>query len=310
MSRDIKELQIAEIKVGKYRSRQGPLVVEGLSESIREQGLLEPIGVLKSKAGYDLVYGERRVAACQKLEMVTIPAVIFTDSRKALLAAFTENLQRQNLSPVEEAGMLKRLLATGMKQAELAKVLGKTQSYIAQKLRLEKLPRGVTVLMDKEPNGKPGPVTEGHARQLLRLIHLMNPDINAPGYAENFRLRSEVGANRNSDADGFPTNEALDAVTYYQDKLAWWSIVGKKISVRELEERINQYARTKCTWCLFAEPGHCENCLMVGQGFAALRCRIKMENNRPPTKDDEKELRAMAKLLEFFYMPEEDKRAS
>ncbi len=144
MSRDIKELQIAEIEVGKYRSRQGPLVVEELSESIGEQGLLEPIGVLKSSAGYDLVYGERRLAACQKLGMVTIPAVIFTDSRKALLAAFTENLQRQNLSPVEEAGMLKRLLATGMKQAELAKVLGKTQSYIAQKLRLEKLPRGVT----------------------------------------------------------------------------------------------------------------------------------------------------------------------
>lgn len=111
--------------------------------------------------------------------------------------------------------------------------------------------------MDKEPNGKLGPVTEGHARQLLRLVHLMNPDINAPEYAENFRLRTEVGASRNTDADGFQTNGALDAVTYYQDKIAWRLIVGKNISVRKLEERINQYARTKCTWCLFATPGRC-----------------------------------------------------
>ena len=121
MPRDIKELQIAEIEVGKYRSRQGPLVVEELCESIREEGLLEP-RCTKSSAGYDLVYRERRLAACQTLGMVTVAAVIFTDSRKALLAAFTENLQRQNLGPVEEAAILKRLLATGMKQAiELAR---------------------------------------------------------------------------------------------------------------------------------------------------------------------------------------------
>ncbi len=302
MSRDIKELQIAEIRVGKYRSRQGPLVVEELSESIREQGLLEPIGVLRSKAGYDLVYGERRLAACQRLGMVTIPAVIFTDSRKALLAAFTENIQRQDLSPVEEAGMLKKLLATGMKQTELAKALGKTQSYIAQKLRLEKLPLGVTVLMDKRTHGKPGPVTEGHARQLLRLVHLMNPDINAPEYAENFRMRSEVQANRNADADGRRTSGALDAVTYYQDKMAWRTIVEKNISVRELEEHINQYARTKCTWCLFSNLGRCKNCITVGQGFAAARCRIKMDNNISPTKE---EILAFAKLVEF-HMPDED----
>lgn len=302
MSRDIRELQIAGIRVGKYRSRQGPLVVEELSESIREQGLLEPIGVLESNAGYDLVYGERRLAACQKLGMVTVPAVIFTDSRKALLAAFTENLQRQNLSPVEEAGMLKRLLATGMKQTELAKALGKTQSYIAQKLRLEKLPLGVTVLMGKQPNGKLGPVTEGHARQLLRLVHLMNPDINAPEYAENFRMKGQVETNRKLDADGRRTSGALDAVTYYQDRMAWELIESENISVRELEERINQYARTKCTWCLISRPGHCKNCITVGKGFATARFRLKVDNNILPT---EEEILAQAKLV-GFYMTDED----
>jgi ParB/RepB/Spo0J family partition protein len=251
MSRDIIPVPVATIDSGKYRTRHMPLAVEELTESIREQGLLEPIGVAQSGERYDLVYGERRLAACRQLGYTVLPAVVFGDSRHALVAAFSENIQRQNLNPVEEAVMLRRLLDTGLTQAALAKVLGKTQSYIAQKLRLEKLPRTVTSLME----GDKPIVTEGHARQLLRLCNLMDPDPKAPEYEHQFP------------ALAFP-RDGTSVAAYCQDKLAWRVLFRERdCTVRDLEELINQFEFSRCVTCLFSYIGECPHCLSGGRGI-------------------------------------------
>ena len=122
-------------------------------------------------------------------------------------------------------------------------------------LRLEKLPVGVTVLMD----GDDPKVRERHARQLLRLNNLMNPDPDAPEYNGNLSMKMRIACARQCAAAGRKHNGALDAVTYFQDRLAWKLII-HGISVRDLERRIDEYEKRKCTECLFVEPGYCWHC--------------------------------------------------
>src|SRR5690348_12230460 len=149
MSRDIKEVGVSQINVGKYQDRWDGMLpdIGDLADSIKREGLHQPVGVLKTATGYDLVYGHRRLAACKRLGLTTIRAVIYTDKRKAALATLTENAQRADLNPVEEAYSFRRMIDAGFTQQEIAKTIGTAQPYVAYKVRLEKLPRGVAVLM-------------------------------------------------------------------------------------------------------------------------------------------------------------------
>lgn len=137
-----------------------------LSESIRQYGVIQPVTVRKMHDGtYELVAGERRLKACGLAGMLKIPAIVIEmEDDDSAIVALVENIQRQNLSFLEEANAYAALLSKHkITQEELAKRLGKTQSAIANKIRLLKLPGVVRELI------KDNKLTERHARSLLRL---------------------------------------------------------------------------------------------------------------------------------------------
>ncbi len=137
-----------------------------LSESIRQYGVLQPVTVRKKRDGtYELVAGERRLRAASLSGLLKIPAIVIEmEDEDSAVVALVENIQRQNLSFMEEAYAYRQLLdKCNFTQEELAKKLGKTQSAIANKIRLLKLPQSIREIV-KDNN-----LSERHARALLRL---------------------------------------------------------------------------------------------------------------------------------------------
>lgn len=139
--------------------------IEELSTSIKENGLIQPIVVRKTKEGYQIIAGERRFRACKLADMTKVPCIIKEyDDKQVETLAVIENIQREDLSPLEEAKAYKSLLDTYQySQQELAKVVGKKQSTIANKLRLLKLSDGVKDALDNRT------ITERHARAMVSL---------------------------------------------------------------------------------------------------------------------------------------------
>ncbi len=139
--------------------------IEELSTSIKENGLIQPIVVRKTKEGYQIIAGERRFRACKLADMTKVPCIIKEyDDKQVETLAVIENIQREDLSPLEEAKAYKSLLDTYQySQQELAKVVGKKQSTIANKLRLLKLSDGVKEALDNRT------ITERHARAMVGL---------------------------------------------------------------------------------------------------------------------------------------------
>ena len=136
-----------------------------LAESIRQHGMLQPISVQKTTEGYVLVAGERRLRAASMAGLDRVPCILVRGSdRDSALLALIENLQRCDLHYTEEAAAIARLISTyGMSQEEAARRLGRSQSAVANKLRLLKLsPECVDKLRQYG-------LTERHARALLRL---------------------------------------------------------------------------------------------------------------------------------------------
>lgn len=149
---------------GQPRRRLSQESLEELAQSIKEKGLLQPILVRPKGDGYELVAGERRYRAAQMAGLTEVPALVrdLTD-REALELALVENLQREDLSPVEEARGYQALLSMGLTQEEVAKRVGKARSTVANALRLLQLPEEVLRALEA------GEITAGHARALLML---------------------------------------------------------------------------------------------------------------------------------------------
>ena len=166
-SGSLQELPVASIRPNPYqpRARLDEPQFSELVASLETSGLLQPILVRKHLEGFQIIAGERRWRAAQKLGWQKIPAVIReADDRTLLTLALVENLQRDNLSAIEEATSYQRLLDEfQVSQAEIARLVGRDRSTIANALRLLKLPPAVAELVDK------GRLSEGHARALLGL---------------------------------------------------------------------------------------------------------------------------------------------
>ena len=141
------------------------LAMQELADSIRQHGVMQPISVRKMGAYYELIAGERRLRASKMAGYTTIPAIVFEQSdQESALISLVENIQRQDLNYFEEADGYRNLMEDhGLTQEEIARVVGKSQSAIANKLRLLKLaPELRRVLLDHH-------LTERHARILLRV---------------------------------------------------------------------------------------------------------------------------------------------
>ncbi|GBD24783.1 Chromosome-partitioning protein Spo0J [bacterium HR30] len=137
--------------------------LEELAQSIRQQGLLQPVLLRPVDGGYELVAGERRFRAAQRAGLSEIPAVVReVDDRTALELALIENLQRTDLDPIEEARAYERLSRQfGLTQEEIAARVGKHRSTIANTMRLLRLPEEI------QREIAAGRLTAGHARALL-----------------------------------------------------------------------------------------------------------------------------------------------
>jgi len=139
--------------------------LEELAESIRQHGILQPLSVRRVGTGYELIAGERRLRAGIQAGLTEIPCIVMSmDDKESGMAALVENLQRQDLDFIEEARGISRLMEQwSMSQEQAAKILGKSQSGIANKLRL--LRHSTQVLTAIRQAG----LTERHARALLKL---------------------------------------------------------------------------------------------------------------------------------------------
>lgn len=136
-----------------------------LSASILEHGIIQPLVVRKNKSGYEIVAGERRWRAARKAELKEVPCLIrdFTDEENMLIAII-ENMQREDLNPIEEAEGLNQMIKTyGLTQEEVSKSVSKSRPYITNALRLLKLPKEIQNFVTE------GKMTTGHARALINI---------------------------------------------------------------------------------------------------------------------------------------------
>jgi len=161
------ELLIDDIVPNRFQPRKyfDDDKLEELVESIRENGILQPVVVQKAEVGYELVVGERRWRASRKAGLNKIPAVIReVTPAQALELAIIENIHRQDLNPIEEAEAYARLADEfALTQEMIAKKVGKSRTAVANTLRLLKLPRNI------KEDLVSGKLSMGHARALLGL---------------------------------------------------------------------------------------------------------------------------------------------
>lgn len=166
--REVSSIPISKIKTNPYQPRKffSENAIKELVRSIREVGLLQPITLRSTASGYELVAGERRLRACMMLGMKEISAIVVPNMREceAALLAMIENLQREDLHFLEEAEGYQSLMRQhGLTQEELGRRLSKSQSCIANKVRLLRLPRSIKEKIISYQ------LTERHARALMRL---------------------------------------------------------------------------------------------------------------------------------------------
>lgn len=160
-------LRLDQLRANPYQPRHEfePKALAELRDSIAENGVFQPIIVRESIQGYEIIAGERRVRASELAHKTTIPAIVRSVGEAAMMEiAVLENLQRENLNPMEEAQAYETLIQKlQLTQAEVSKRLGKSRPYIANYLRLLTLPNSVKQLVQTRQ------LTMGQARTLLAL---------------------------------------------------------------------------------------------------------------------------------------------
>jgi ParB family chromosome partitioning protein len=163
----LRELPVASVRPNPYqpRTRMDEAPLEELVASMQASGLLQPVVVRPRDGGYELIAGERRWRAAGRLGWTKIPAVVKdVDDQTLLTLALIENLQRDDLSPIDEAAGYQRLAAEfNLPHGEIARIVGRNRTTIANLLRLLQLPPEVQSLVHERK------LAEGHARALLAL---------------------------------------------------------------------------------------------------------------------------------------------
>ena len=164
---EIKEIKLSEIRSNPYQPRKifDDESLQELADSIKEHGVVQPVIVKKSIKGYELVAGERRTRACRIAGLKTVPAVIkdFND-QEMMEIALIENIQRENLNPIEEAMAYDAIIHSyNLTQEDVAKKFGKSRTYITNLLGLLKLPEETRKYVEEKK------LSMSHARALSKL---------------------------------------------------------------------------------------------------------------------------------------------
>jgi ParB family chromosome partitioning protein len=201
-------LRIDTIQAGIYQPRRNFAEedLHELADSIEKNGIIQPIIVRNIGGGrYEIIAGERRFRAAQLVKLDEMPAIIRKmEDTEALEVALIENIQRQDLNPLEEAQAFQRLLKEfSHSQESLARAVGKSRSHIANLLRLLQLPDAVKAYVDA------GTLSMGHARALL---NAKEPEILAKRIvAEGLNVRQAEALARGESLDTPPSKEATTA---------------------------------------------------------------------------------------------------
>ena len=189
---EIVEVRIDELRSNPYQPRKvfDEDALNELAASIKEHGVFQPIIVKKSIKGYEIIAGERRVKASTIAGLSTVPAIVREfDDTEMMEIALLENLQREDLNPIEEASAYVKIMeAKGLTHEELAKVLGKSQSYVTNMIGILRLPEEVKDLVIDEK------ISMRHARILSKMSdketiiklakRIMNENLSARGLEE------------------------------------------------------------------------------------------------------------------------------
>ena len=228
-----KTLRLSELEPNRKQPRKNfdETAISALADSIREHGILQPILVRPLPlGGYQIVAGERRWRAAKMLGLNEVPVIIreLTDLETAQIALI-ENLQRQNLNPVEEARAFQRLQEEfQMKQEEIAKTVGCSRSSVANAVRLLKLPEKVLDLLSK------GEISTGHAKALLAFsdetLMIQIAEKAAEGLLTVRQIEKMASESSNSDLEKIPVAKP---VSYYGEiEQALKDRLGRKVKVR------------------------------------------------------------------------------
>jgi len=220
------EIDVNQIVPNRYQPRKSfdDAKLEELTTSIQEQGVLQPIVVCKKDSYYELIVGERRLRAAKKAGLATIPAVLKEASPEEMLAlALVENLQRDDLNPIEEAEAFRRLIEDfNLTQEDIAQRVGKDRSSVTNYLRLLRLPEQIQQgLVDEK-------ITMGHARAILGL---KNPEEQLELYKKIITRGLSVRQTENLVRE---TKTEVPPVR-----------TPKSVYIRNIEEKLKQHFQTK-----------------------------------------------------------------
>ncbi len=164
----LRQIPVKQLQPGKYQPRTGmdPAKLSELAESIKAQGVIQPIVVRELSPGkFEIVAGERRWRASQEAGLASVPVVVRElDDRTVIAMALIENIQREDLNPLEEAQSLQRLIGEfSLTHAEAAEAVGRSRAAVSNLLRLLELPPAIRALLEARR------LEMGHARALLTL---------------------------------------------------------------------------------------------------------------------------------------------
>ena len=228
---EIVEIPINELMSNPYQPRKvfDEEALKELSESIKEHGVFQPIIVKKSVKGYNIIAGERRTKASELAGLKTVPAIVrdFSDE-EMMQVALLENLQREDLSAIEEAKAYKSIIESlRLTQDELAKRLGKSRSHITNMLGLLRLPLSV---QDMVLYGK---ISMGHARVLSKLENNEQiEDLANKVVSENLSVRDlEVLTYESSYVRSSPSSKPRKSKEYKYVEDAMKEKLGTKVAI-------------------------------------------------------------------------------
>ena len=201
-SESLTTLPIEALQPGRYQPRTGmdPEKLAELADSIRAQGLIQPIVVRRIPGGrYEIIAGERRWRAAQQASLREVPVVLReVDDRAVIAMALIENIQREDLNPLEESQALKRLIDEfGLTHQQAAEAVGRSRAAVSNLLRLLELPPAIRKLLDARQ------LEMGHARALLTLPEAQALDLAQAAVAEGLSVR-EVERRAQALAKGAP----------------------------------------------------------------------------------------------------------
>ncbi len=205
--KQIQDIELAKIKANPNQPRRefSDASIRELASTLDKDGLLQPIVVREKGDGYEIIAGERRYRAAQRLDWETIPAIVnnMSDDQAASLALI-ENLQRENLNPIDEAEAYNNLMKlNGLTQVSLAKNIGKSQSYVANKLRLLKLSPKVQSYLAS------GQISARHGRALVGLSEQDQGRVLDEILANNLNVKETEDIAK--DVDGYFTKKSTQS---------------------------------------------------------------------------------------------------